>query len=195
MVAASSTMQNLGSSAYSFELPDVANTNTLVRLADYVDQPVLLMFICNHCPYVIHIIEPLVKIANSAQQQGFAVFAICSNDAQAYPQDSPENMAIFADTYGFEFPYCYDQSQSVAKDYAAACTPDFYIYDRNHQLSYRGQMDASRPGNDVIPNGNELKAALDNVLTGTPVAQQQTASVGCSIKWSPDNQPSLRLRT
>ena len=190
MAAASSTMQDLGGSAYSFELPDTTSNNALVSLSHYVDKPLLLMFICNHCPFVIHIIEPLVTLANSAQQQGFGVIAICANDAQAYPQDSPENMAIFAQQYGFEVPYCYDKSQATAKAYGAACTPDFFIYDRAHKLSYRGQMDASRPGNDVLPEGRELQAALDSVFNDDPVTIEQTPSIGCSIKWLPGNQPN-----
>jgi len=193
MVAASSTMQTLGSAAHAFQLPDTApekiSTNTLVSLSSYAEQPLLLMFICNHCPFVVHVIEPLVALANSAQRQGFAVVAICANDVQAYPQDSPENMAIFAQRYGFEFPYCYDQSQTVAKAYGAACTPDFFIYDRAHKLQYRGQMDASRPGNDVIPDGADLNAAIDSVLNNTPLTKEQVPSIGCGIKWSPGNQP------
>ena len=190
MVAASSTMQNLGSLATPFELPDTTSNNSVVSLSHWAQKPLLIMFICNHCPFVIHILEPMVALSNSACRQGFGVIAICSNDAGAYPQDSPENMAIFAKQYGFEFPYCYDQSQSVAKDYGAACTPDFFVYDRAHKLAYRGQMDASRPGNNVAPEGLELIAALDSVFNNTPVATQQIPSIGCGIKWLPGNQPN-----
>lgn len=190
MVAASSTMQNLGTIAHPFELPDTASNNKAVSLSNFTDKPLLLMFICNHCPFVIHIIEPLVALANSAQRRGFAVVAISSNDAQTYPQDSPENMAIFAQQYGFEFPYCYDESQSVAKSYGAACTPDFFIYDRAHKLSYRGQMDGSRPGNNVAPEGAELIAALDSVFNNVPVTVEQIPSIGCSIKWLPEHRPN-----
>ncbi len=189
MVAASSTMQNLGSNAHPFELPDTTSNNTTVSLSQYAEKPLLLMFICNHCPFVIHIIEPLVELSNSAQQQGFGVIAICANDAQAYPQDGPDDMRLFAQQFGFEFPYCYDQSQTVARAYGAACTPDFFVYDRAHQLSYRGQMDASRPGNEVPPEGVELKAALESVFNNVPVSIQQMPSIGCSIKWLPGNQP------
>jgi len=189
MAATNSTMQTLGRAASPFELPNVTNNNELVLLSDYSDQPLLIMFICNHCPFVIHLIEPLVTLANLAQEKGFGVVAISSNDAATYPQDSPEKMQAFAQQYGFEFPYCYDQSQSVAKAYGAACTPDFFIYDRAHELRYRGQMDASRPGNGVAPDGGELTAALDKVFANELVTEPQTPSIGCNIKWRPGNQP------
>lgn len=177
-----STMQKLGSSAPNFSLPDV-RTSTTINLSDHATQPLLIMFICNHCPYVVHLIQPLAELANRYQQAGYAAIAISSNDMQSHPQDSPENMKLFSEQHGFEFAYCYDGSQQTAKAYDAACTPDFFIYDRDHKLRYRGQMDGSRPANDVAITGADLKAALDAVLNGDDVSEQQLPSVGCNIKW------------
>ncbi len=188
MVAVPSTMQALGNPASSFSLPNVTANNT-VSDGDFIGQPMLVMFICNHCPYVIHIAEAMVALANQAAQRGFAVVAISANDAQAYPQDGPDKMAEFARAYGFEFPYLYDESQSVAKAFGAACTPDFFVYDRNHRLQYRGQMDASRPNNDLPVNGADLHAALDDVLAGRVTSESQAPSIGCNIKWRSGNEP------
>ena len=177
-----STMQKLGNSAPDFSLPDVRSSKT-TKLSDHGGKPLLIIFICNHCPYVVHIIQPLADLANQYQEAGFAVVAISANDVANYSQDSPENMKIFAAQYGFKFPYCYDESQQIAKSYDAACTPDFFVFDSNHKLRYRGQMDGSRPGNDVAINGVDIKAALDAVLNDEHVSEQQLPSMGCSIKW------------
>ena len=179
-----STMQELGSSAPDFSLPDVRSTKT-IGLSDFTGQPLLIMFICNHCPYVVHLIQPLADLANQYQHRGFAVIAISSNDISSHPQDSPENMQLFAEQYGFNFVYCFDESQHTARSYNAACTPDFFVYDRNHRLRYRGQMDGSRPGNDVAIDGQDLTAALDAVLNGKQISDQQSPSMGCNIKWKP----------
>lgn len=189
MGAVNSTMQELGSLAANFELPDVTQQNRLSGLAESQGKPLLVMFICNHCPYVVHLIDKLVEIANQAQRDGFAVYAISANDVQAYPQDSPQEMQEFAHHHKFAFPYLYDQSQQVAKSYGAACTPDFYIYDASHRLVYRGQFDASRPNNEQPITGQDLHAGLVAVKNDQVPPQPQTPSIGCSIKWRAGNQP------
>lgn len=189
MVAVPSTMQALGSPARPFSLPNVSDDNTLVSEQSLASAPLLIMFICNHCPFVVHIAGPMAALANAAQQQGFAVVAISANDAQAYPQDGPEAMFEFAKQYGFEFPYLFDESQEVAKAYGAACTPDFFVYDNNHRLQYRGQMDGSRPGNNVDVTGGDLQQAIDDVLAGRATDENQVPSIGCNIKWRVGNEP------
>lgn len=188
MVATESNMQVLGSNLPNFNLPDVTRSSQLISNKDFRAQPVLVMFICNHCPYVIHIIASLTHLANKLRQRGVAVVAISSNDRAAYPQDGPERMVEFAKQHGFEFPYCYDESQQVAINFGAACTPDFFVYDRQHRLRYRGQMDGARPGNGVPVSGDDLSGAVSAVLSGADVAEQQIPSVGCSIKWKLGNQ-------
>ena len=185
MAATISTMQDLGKPAVDFDLPDVTS-DSLVRLSDFVNKPLLIMFICNHCPYVIHLISALSVLANEYQQKGYAVIAISSNDVMNYPQDDPKEMVKFAEKYRFEFPYCYDESQDVAIGFDAVCTPDLYIYDREHKLRYRGQMDDSRPANALPVSGNDLRAALEAVLNSASVSEFQTPSVGCNIKWKAD---------
>ena len=189
MVAVASTMRDLGTPASDFSLPDVRNQKQFVQLGDFYDKPLLVMFICNHCPYVLHLIEPLVKIANKAQEDGFGVVAISANDVDVYPQDGPEQMRRFADQHGFDFPYLFDETQSVAKAYRAACTPDFFVYSRQHRLQYRGQMDGSRPSNNHPVDGQDLTAALQAVLAEKPTTEKQTPSIGCNIKWRPGNEP------
>jgi len=159
MAAVTSTMQDLETPAPSFYLPD-AHSQQSFKLSDKQNAPLLIMFICNHCPFVIHLIEPLTVLANQAQRDGFFVAAISSNDIQNYPQDSPEHMKAFAEQYGFEFPYLYDENQSVAKLFKAACTPDFFVYDEQHKLKYRGQMDSSRPNNQLTVTGDDLRNAI-----------------------------------
>lgn len=189
MVAVLSTMQALGSPAKPFSLPDVSNNNQPVSLDDFADKPLLIMFICNHCPYVVHVASQMSELANEAHQKGVGVVAISSNDVENYPQDGPDKMAEFARHHGFEFPYLYDQSQATAKDYSAACTPDFYVYNDNHRLAYRGQMDDSRPGNGKPVTGEELQVALLRVLNGQLPDENQTPSMGCNIKWRAGNEP------
>jgi peroxiredoxin len=187
-------MRALGLLAPDFTLPNLnrfmpGKGDASVSLSELSAKPLLVMFICNHCPYVIHIAERMAELANDAVKKGFGVVAISSNDVLNYPQDGPEAMAVFAHRYGFDFPYLYDESQQVAKAYAAACTPDFFVFDASHALQYRGQMDASRPGNSVEVTGNQLAAAIDAVYSGGAINQQQIASIGCNIKWKPGNQP------
>lgn len=190
MVATRSSMLALGGSAAHFELADVSNNNELVSLADFKDRPLLIMFICNHCPFVVHLLPTLATLANSAKVNGMGVVAISSNDAQAYPQDGPQAMNEFAQHHAFDFPYLYDQSQSVAKAYQAACTPDFYLFDKSHILVYRGQMDGARPGNGVAVSGEALQSAIEAVLCNQHVSQEQLPSVGCSIKWLSNQAPN-----
>jgi thiol-disulfide isomerase/thioredoxin len=189
MVAVKSTMQALTSAAPDFNLVNTNNANSFVSRASLAEKPLLIMFICNHCPFVIHIIERLVELANNAQEKGFAVVAINSNDVEKYPQDGPDAMRGFAKETGMKFAYCFDESQSVAKAYGAACTPDFYIYNSNHHLQYRGQMDGSRPSNAVAVSGNDLQNAIDAILNDTNINQNQTPSIGCNIKWKAGNEP------
>jgi len=188
MVAVQSTMQAIGSAAANFSLPDVQTTQH-ISLSSKEGKPLLVMFICNHCPFVVHIAERMVEIGNQAAKDGFAVVAISSNDVENYPQDGPDAMALFAQEHGFEFPYLYDESQAVAKAYGAACTPDFFIYDANHALQYRGQMDSSRPGNGEDVTGSDLSAALIAVKSGVVTSDNQVPSIGCNIKWKAGNAP------
>ncbi|MGK0375234.1 MAG: peroxiredoxin [Arenicella sp.] len=187
-------MQALGSVAADFNLPNLnasqaSKDDGRVSLSQLHAKPLLVMFICNHCPYVIHIAERMTELANSALEKGFAVVAISANDAINYPQDGPQAMTEFAHQYGFNFAYLYDQSQAVAKAYAAACTPDFFVFDADHRLKYRGQMDGSRPGSGLAVSGDELAAAIDAVIDGRAVSESQTPSIGCNIKWKAGNEP------
>lgn len=188
MVKAASTMLPLGTRAPDFRLPNVDGSE--VARADLAAAPAsVVMFLCNHCPFVVHIRDAVVQFAKDAMHQGVAVVAINSNDVEAYPDDSPEAMRAEADRYGFTFPYLYDESQSVAKAFRAACTPEFYLFDGQQKLVYRGRFDGSGPRNDLAVTGAELRAAVDAVLSGTTVGDHQSPSVGCNIKWKPGNQP------
>jgi len=188
MVATASTMLPLGTEAPEFSLPDPSGK--IVSLRNFADAPALLvMFICNHCPYVKHVAPGLAGLVREYQGRGVAAVAINSNDAESYPDDSPDKMAEEAKRRGYTFPYLYDENQEVAKLYSAACTPDFYVFDSQRRLVYRGQMDASRPGNNIPVTGSDLRAALDAVLAGQPVPKQQKPSMGCNIKWKPGNEP------
>jgi peroxiredoxin len=182
MALTPSTMLPLGTSAPAFSLPDVSGK--IVSLADFQNAPALLvMFICNHCPYVKHVRSGLAQLARDYQGKGVAVVAISANDVVSHPDDSPAKMAIEARDAGYTFPYLYDESQAVARSYQAACTPDFFLFNREKQLVYRGQLDDSRPGNGVPVTGKDLRAALDAVLAGKPVVADQKPSIGCNIKW------------
>jgi peroxiredoxin len=181
-------MLTLGTTAPDFSLPNVDGRT--VSLADFKAAPALLVaFICNHCPFVKHIADGLAELAREYQAKGAAVVAINSNDARNYPADSPEQMVHEAENRGYTFPYLYDEDQSVAKAYRAACTPDFYVFDKNQQLVYRGQMDSSRPDSGIPVTGKDLRAALDAVLAGKPVPADQKPSIGCNIKWKAGNEP------
>lgn len=188
MAETPSTMAPLGMRAPQFRLADFNGTQ--VSLDDFSRAPALLvMFICNHCPFVKHVRRELAALAREYQALGVAVVAIASNDVAQYPQDGPEGMAEEARGAGYTFPYLYDESQDVAKAYRAACTPDFYVFDRERRLVYRGQMDGSRPSNDIPITGSDLRAALDAVLASEPLRIEQRASIGCNIKWKTGNQP------
>jgi len=181
-------MLPLGTTAPDFKLPDT-NGRT-VSLADFKEKPTLLViFMCNHCPYVKHIREGLAQLARDYVPRGVGMVGINSNDVANYPDDSPANMAREVKSAGYVFPYLYDESQAVAKAYRAACTPDIYLFDKNRKLVYRGQFDDSRPGNGIPVTGKDLRAALDAVLAGKPVSARQTPSIGCNIKWKAGNEP------
>jgi peroxiredoxin len=183
-----SNMPDLGLPAPDFALPDVHGQT--MRLADFADSPALLVaFWCNHCPYVKHVRRAFVEFARDYQARGLAILAINANDARTYPEDAPACMQAVAEEYGYPFPYLHDASQAVAKAYRAACTPDFFLYDADRRLVYRGQFDASRPGNDVPVTGADLRAAADAVLAGAPVPAEQRPSIGCNIKWKPAHAP------
>ena len=181
-MAAPSVMLPLGTPAPPFALPDT--DGTIVSIDDFRDKPALLvMFICNHCPYVKHVASELVRIANEYMPRGVGIVAISSNDPVTYPDDSPERMREEKERLGYPFPYLFDETQEVARAYEAACTPDFFLFDKDRKLVYRGQLDASRPGNNIPVSGSDLRAALTAVLAGQPVSSEQFPSIGCSIKW------------
>jgi peroxiredoxin len=188
MVKTPSTMLPLGTKAPDFSLPDVGGKS--VSLADFADAPALLViFMCNHCPYVKHVAAGLAELAREYQRRGAAIVGINANDAATFTDDAPAKMADEVKLRGYTFPYLYDETQAVAKAYRAACTPDFYLFDRQRKLVYRGQMDSSRPGSDVPVTGCDLRAALNLVLDGKPVSTGQKPSIGCNIKWKPGNEP------
>jgi len=189
MAQRQSRMLALGTSAPRFALPD-AVTGKVVTLENFTVAPALLVaFLCNHCPYVKHILEGFVAFARELKPRGLAVVAISANDISSYPEDSPEQMQRIATLKGFTFPYLYDESQQVAKAYQAVCTPDFFLFDREQRLRYRGQFDGSRPGSNTAVTGADLRAATEALLQGRPVPPEQTPSVGCSIKWKAGQEP------
>ncbi len=181
-------MLALGTPAPDFHLPDTRGKT--IALADYAKAPALLvMFICNHCPYVQHIRAGLAGLALEFQARGAAVVGINANDAVHYPDDSPRKMKEEVAHFGYTFPYLYDETQEVAQAYHAACTPDFFLFGPDHKLVYRGQFDDSRPGNGRPVTGHDLRAAFEAVLAGQPVPSQQKPSMGCNIKWKPGHAP------
>ncbi len=191
MARTPSVMVDLGTPAPAFHLPDVVTGNT-ISLDTFADKTgLLVMFICRHCPYVKHIQDQLAQLGRDYQNKDLGIVAISSNDAEKYPDDSPESLKEMAKELGFTFPLCYDATQAVAKAYQAACTPDFYLFDRERKLVYRGQFDDSRPKSDPpIPvTGKDLRAAIDALLSGQPIPTDQRASIGCNIKWKPGNEP------
>jgi peroxiredoxin len=188
-----STMMPLGTAAPDFRLPD--RSGRMVSLADFAGAPVLLVvFWCNHCPYVRHVRPAFVSLAREYQAKGAAVVAISANDPAAYPEDGPERMSEEARAHGYSFPYLYDETQETAKAYRAACTPDFFLFDSRRRLVYRGQMDDSRPGNGKPLDGADLRAALEATLAGKPAASKQKPSIGCNIKWKPGNEPDYYFK-
>ena len=188
MVRTPSTMLPLGTAAPDFKLMNVDGRE--VSLADFEGQPALLViFMCNHCPFVIHIADELARLTSEYMARGVAVVGINSNDVSKHPADSPEQMVHEAESRGYQFPYLYDETQEVAHAYRAACTPDFFLFDKNRKLVYRGQLDDSRPGSGVPVTGKDLRAALDATLAGKAPAEEQRASLGCNIKWIEGNEP------
>jgi peroxiredoxin len=188
MVRTPSTMLPLGTSAPDFKLMNVDGRE--VELADFAGKPALLvMFMCNHCPFVIHVADQLAQLASEYRARGVAVVGINSNDTAAHPADSPERMVAEAEERGYQFPYLFDETQEVAHKYRAACTPDFFLFDQDRKLVYRGQLDDSRPGNGVPVTGKDLRAALDATLAGATPVSEQRASLGCNIKWKAGNEP------
>lgn len=188
MALTPSTMKlSLGAAAPDFSLPDPYGT--MHTLAEFAGKPALVAFICNHCPYVKHVAPAFAKLAKEYQAKGVGIVAINSNDFTSYPDDSPTMMKSEIGQRGYTFPYLVDETQSVAHAYHAACTPDFFLFDKDHKLVYRGQMDSSRPGNNQPVTGQDLRAALDAVLAGRPAAKDQRPSMGCNIKWRPGNEP------
>ncbi|MBC8355634.1 MAG: thioredoxin family protein [Planctomycetes bacterium] len=189
MVKTASTMLPLGTKAPEFSLINVDGQT--VSLSDLESAPALLvMFMCNHCPFVKHIASELARLGHEYQSRGVAVVGISSNDVSGHPADSPEQMIHEAELQGYSFAYLYDETQEVAKAYKAACTPDFFLFDGEQKLVYRGQLDASRPGNEIPVTGEDLRRAIDTVLTGEAVPEDQTPSVGCNIKWKEGCEPN-----
>ena len=189
-MAVTSTMTALGTGAPPFGLPDVT-TGEEVRLEGFAGRRALLvMFICRHCPYVAHVREGLAKMADDYADTDVAIVAISANDPNEYPEDAPESLAEEARSAGYRFPYLFDETQEVARAYGAACTPDFFLYGAERRLVYRGQFDASRPGNGIPVTGGDLRTAIDAVLERRPVPEDQRPSIGCSIKWRPGNEPA-----
>ena len=189
MARTPSTMLELGTAAPDFSLLNPL-TQQQVSLADYKNQPVLVAFICNHCPYVILIKEAFTKFAEEYQSKGLNVVAINANDIANYPDDSPEKMIEDCKTYNYTFPYLFDESQSVALQYKAACTPDFFMFDADHKLYYRGQFDDARPNTDIPVTGKDMIEAAEALLANKPAPENQKASLGCNIKWKAGNEPS-----
>jgi peroxiredoxin len=188
VVKTASTMLSLGTSAPDFSLINVDSTE--VSLSDFEGKSALVvMFICNHCPFVKHLADEFAVFGREVQAMGAAVVAISSNDVASHPADSPEQMVHESENRGYTFPYLYDEDQSVAKAYQAACTPDFFVFDRDLKLAYRGQFDDSRPGNEIPVTGSDLRAAVEAVIAGTPLSDNQTPSIGCNIKWIEGNAP------
>ncbi|MBN3909691.1 MAG: thioredoxin family protein [Nostoc sp. NMS1] len=190
MALTASMMLPLGTKAPDFNLPEVVSGKA-TSLSTFADKKALLvMFICRHCPFVKHIQQELVQLGKDYFTSDLAIVAISANDAKNYPDDAPESLQAFATEQGFNFTFCYDESQETAKAYTAACTPDFFLFDDQRQLVYRGQLDDSRPSNGKPVTGADLRAAIEAVLAGKPVTSDQKPSVGCNIKWKPGNQPS-----
>jgi peroxiredoxin len=182
MPALESQMVPLGTPMPAFDLHDAA-TGRLVRSSDFADRPVLVMFICNHCPFVVHVRGELARLGRDYRETALAIVAISSNDISTHPQDAPAHMARESRDHGYAFPYCFDETQEVARQFRAACTPDFFLFDAAHRLAYRGQLDGSRPNNKVPVTGADLRLAIDAVLAGRAPVAEQRPSIGCSIKW------------
>lgn len=188
MVKTASTMRTLGTPAPDFSLLNV--DGQMVSKSDFAGQPLLVIFMCNHCPFVKHVATELARLGMDYLPRGVAIVGINSNDTASHPEDSPEQMVHEAEQRGYPFPYLFDEDQAVAKDYHAACTPDFFLFDKDHKLYYRGQLDPSRPKAGNTADGRDLRAALDAVLAGKPAPEKQIPSLGCNIKWKAGNEPA-----
>jgi thiol-disulfide isomerase/thioredoxin len=189
MAATESTMLALGTPAPAFQLPDAVSGGTISLDTFTGTQGLLVMFLCPHCPYVKHIQRGLAAMAKDYLGAPLGIVAISANDVAQFPEDGPGGLRRMSGELGFDFPYGFDETQEAAKAYTAACTPDFFLFDESRRLAYRGQFDASRPGNLVPVTGGDLRAAIDAVLAGQPVSPQQRPSIGCNIKWKPGNEP------
>lgn len=189
MARTPSTMLDLGTRLPEFSLPDAVSGKTVTH-AIARDRVTVVMFICNHCPFVKHVLDGIDRLDADYSPRGVQIVAINANDVEAYPDDAPEHMKSLAESRGWTFPFLYDRSQGVAQAFRAACTPDFYVFDRGGALVYRGQLDGSRPGNDVPVTGNDLRAALDATLAGRPIPAEQRPSLGCNIKWKAGAEPA-----
>ena len=189
MALTPSTMIALETKAPDFELPDIVSGRKITLASFKGKKALLVMFICRHCPYVQHIKSELSRLNKDYQNKDIGIVAISSNDAANYPDDSPKSLKEMAKEFEFSFPYCYDETQEVAKAYSAACTPDFFLFNERRELVYRGQLDDSRPENNKPLNGKDLRNAIDAVLAGKPVSKDQKPSIGCNIKWKPGNEP------
>lgn len=188
MAVTPSTMLEIGTFAPDFALVDIQGR--IIRRDDVRDKNgILILFICNHCPFVKHINAALVRFAQDYMPRGLGMAAISSNDAQKYPDDGPDKMAQISRQFGYPFVYLYDETQQIAQAYRAACTPDFFLFDAQLKLVYRGQFDASRPGNSIPVTGNDLRTAADALIAGRPISSAQKPSIGCNIKWRPGNEP------
>ena len=185
-----STMLALGTSAPEIALPDVVSGKQIDLKTFAEQQALLVMFICAHCPFVKHIEQELAQLGQDYRKQSLGIVAISANSVETHPQDGPEQLKAQAETFGFSFPYCYDETQTVAKAYTAACTPDFFLFDGDRKLIYRGQLDDSRPSNGKPVTGQDLRAAIDSALAGNSPAQPQQPSIGCNIKWTPGQEPA-----
>lgn len=188
-MAVESVMLPLGTTALPFFLPDVVSGQMYSLDSFHGKDALLIMIICRHCPYVTHVEQEVARIGKDYQNTKLGMLAVSSNDPAAYPDDAPERLKEMAQRLEFRFPFCFDETQEVAKAYKAACTPDFYLFDAKRQLIYRGQLDDSRPGNNKPVTGRDLRAAIDAALAGKPVNPSQKPSIGCSIKWKPGNEP------
>ncbi len=182
-----STMAPLGTPCPTFELTDIIS-GRIVKDADFTGRPLLVMFICNHCPFVVHIQEELGRLAHDYSAREAGIVGICSNDAESYPADAPPRMSEMAHQQGWQFPYLHDSTQNVARSFGAACTPDFFIFDSGHRLAYRGQLDESRPKNGLQVTGSDVRNAIDALLAGKSPEARQLPSMGCNIKWRAESQ-------
>jgi len=190
MTLVASTMLAHGTEAPDFVLPDVVSGETVALKSSAGEKGLLVMFICRHCPYVKHVEQELARIGREYADSGVGIVAISSNEVDGYPEDAPDRLKAQAEELGFVFPYCYDESQETARAFTASCTPDFFLFDADLKLVYRGQLDDSRPGNDVPVDGLDLRDALDALITGDrSISEDQRPSIGCNIKWKPGNEP------